>query len=282
MRMRKALLLQLFVLSMAATYARGYEPAGARVQGMGGAGVALPSDVTTVFWNPAGLFFHDGIALDLTFSFEELSWPRNWGFSYLNYSRSGKSGAGFGLYRIEDSWTTEGGDAVAAILSTVYRTPIGLPLGVSFKYINENWADQGRTSYFSGDLGIFLPYGSWLLGACIQSVTRPGSQLFPYRVLLGLSWGLRRGVTAGFQMNVTRWEELDEPDQAELRAGVNLQFSGAFSAQGGWARTVGEEYWTGGIGLRGGGGASLHVAYHYYTKGDCRDRLFLSYSYYLP
>lgn len=257
------------------------EPAGSRIQGMGGAGVAAPFDVATVYWNPAGIYFQNRMGMDFTFSFDELEWPQDWGFSYLNYSRSSKTGAGFGVYRVRDAFTPEGGDAVAALISTVYRTPIGLPVGLSFKYINERWSDEGRKSHWSGDLGLLLPYGPWLLGLCIQSITDPSSHLVPYRILTGLSWRMGDKLTAAAQLSGASWEDFEDIDQAELRTGLDISFSRAFSLQGGWVRTPDEEYWTGGLGLQHERRARLSVAYHWYPEGEHSDRLYVSYSYYL-
>ena len=281
MHMKKKLILPLLILLIPPQSSQAIEPAGSRVQGMGGAGVALPSDVATIFWNPAGLYYHDHLAMDFTFSFEQFGWPQNWSFSYLNFSKSQRRGAAFGLYRMKDLSSPDGGNAVAALLSTVYKTPIGLPVGLSFKYINENWADQGRTSYFSADLGLLLPYNSWLLGFCIQSMTDPNTHLFPYRLLLGLSWKAGRKITAAFQASAESWNDLENPDQAELRSGLEFRLTGAFSLQGGWVRTKAEEYWTGGIMLQNGNRARLSLAYHWYPEVQRNDRSYISYSYYL-
>jgi|GEM_PF-2562809 len=281
--MNKIIVPSLLILMCITGVSQAYEPVNARVQAMGGAGIALPTDVATVFYNPAGLYLQDRIALDLTLGFGEFGWPENWGVSYLKYVRSARTGAGIGLYRIEDSSLPPGGDAVAAILATVYRTPIGIPLGFSFKYINEKWADEDRKGYFSGDLGIVLPYKSWLLGLNFQSFTDPGSRLFPYRVLCGVSQNLGGKITAALQIGVNDWDDLKNLNQAEYRLGLEARFSRALSLAGGWVQdSTKEKYWTGGMGLYSDGGfARLHLAYHWYPQGTGDDRLFLSYNYYL-
>lgn len=256
-----------------------YEPAGVKIQGMGGAGVALPEGAATVYWNPAGLYFNDRIGADLTFGFDDFDYPGSWGLSYLNYSTSERRGAGFGVYRIKKALVSEEGDAVAALLSTVYRTPVGLPLGLSFKYINERWTDQGRKNYFSLDLGFYVPFGGWLWSCSFQSVTSPDSRIFPYRALLGTSWGLQKTMTLILQVAADRWETLENPDQADLRAGLNWLTSKALSIQGGWAKNPAEKYWTGGIDLSNMGYTHLSIAYHWHPEERDRDRLFVGYSY---
>lgn len=259
------------------------EPADARVQAMGGAGVALPSDVATVFFNPAGIYLQDRIALDLTLSFNEWRWPENWAFSYLKYTRSSQMGAGFGVYRREEALLPQGGNAMAAILATAYRTPVGIPVGLSLKYINENWADEGRKGYFSGDAGLIMPYKSFLLGLCFQSFTDPDSRLFPIRVLLGLSQSLDGRITTAVQIGVSDWDDLKDMDQVEYHLGMDVQLSQAFSLAGGWVQTQSDEkYWTGGVGLHSGmGRARLYVTYHWHPAQDWDDRIFVGYSYYL-
>lgn len=274
-------IIPLFFVLVLGSHSFASEPAGSRIQGMGGAGVAVPFDVSTVYWNPAGIYFQNRLGTDFTFSFDELEWPQDWGFSYLNYSRSSKTGAGLGIYRVKETHAPEGGDAVTVLLSTVYRTPIGLPVGLSFKYINERWADEGRKSHWSGDLGLLLPYGSWLLGLCIQSITDPNSHLVPYRILAGISWRMGDMVVAAAQLSGRSWEDFEDIDKAELRAGLDVSFSRAFSLQGGWVRTPDAEYWTGGLGLQHQRRTRLSVAYHWYREDEPSDRLYVSYSYLL-
>lgn len=279
--LRIGLFLSIVFLSITSAI-RAFEPAGTRIQGMGGAGAALPSDAATIFWNPAGLYYRDRIASDFTFSFNELEWPKNWGFSYLNYSRTMHRGAGLGVYRIKDETQPEGGDAVAVLLSTVYPTPIHLPLGLSFKYINERWADEGRKSYFTADVGTLLHPGPMFIGVNFQSATQPNSRIFPYRVLLGASLNLGDKIILSGQGAVHNWDEVENLDQADLRAGLEIQLTRAFSAQGGWAERIGEKYWTGGLGVKDNiGRARLYVAYHWHPDESVDDRIYLSYDYFM-
>ncbi len=251
------------------------------MQAMAGAGVALPMEAVTVFYNPAGIFLQDRIALDMTLGFDDLGLPGSWGISYLKYVQSAKRGAGFGVYRIKDSLPIES-DAIAAILATVYQTPIGLPVGVSFKYISENWNDEGREGYFSGDVGALMPYRGFMLGLNFQSITDPESRLLPYRVLFGASRSFGGKITAAFQLGVDDWDDFKNLDHAEYRLGIELRPSSSFALQGGKVETPDLEYWTAGLGLFANGGlASLHAAYHWYPDLDNYDRFYIGYSYYL-
>ncbi len=280
--MRNSRLITLFLLVAVAGAACASEPAAARVQGMGGAGAALPFEAVTVFYNPAGIYLQDRIALDLTFRFDDIEWPGNWGLSYLKYQRSSGRGAGFGIYRMKTSDSYGSGDAIAALLATVYKTPIGIPVGLSFKYINENWNETGREGYFTSDLGVMKPFGGWIAGLTFQSVTKPGSKIFPYRLLLGISRSLGGKITAAFQTGVDSWDDLKNLHQAEYRFGLELRASKSLTLQGGHVKTTEEDYWTGGFGLVTGGGLTgVYFAYHWYPELDGSDRSFVSYSYYL-
>ncbi len=279
MSVKKLLLMISLVISPGVCHAA--EPAGARVQSMGGAGVAVPAEAATIYWNPAGLFHRDRMALDLTVQMDDLDWPGNWGVSYLNYSRSLRRGAGLGIYRMLAT-PADSGDAIATLVTTVYRTPIGIPLGLSFKYVNENWAEQGRKSYFTGDVGVLLPVGPWLVGANFQSVTQPDSRIFPYRVLVGVGWDYAEKITLTTQAAVYSWQEVEDFDPPDLRAGLGVNLSQAFSLQGGWAQIENEKYWTGGFGLSSNDGrARLYVSYHWHPSGEIDDRYFISYNQYL-
>jgi hypothetical protein len=278
---KKLPLLSLFLLLIIPHIAYPFEAVGSRVQGMGGTGAALPYEAVTVFYNPAGIYLQDRIAFDFSLGFDELNWPGDWSFSYLKYNRTAQQGAGFGLYRTKNAGMHNGGDAVAALISTVWKTPIGLPLGLSFKYINENWNGGDRQHYFTGDAGVVLPYQSWLVGLSVQSFTQPDSKLYSYQVLAGLSRTFGK-ITATLQGNFATWDDLKHFDEAEYRFGVELQMSNQMALRGGRIKTGDCEYWTGGIGLYAGGGlGQINLAYHWFPDGEEDDRFFISYDQYL-
>jgi hypothetical protein len=261
------------------------EPFSARVQGMGGAGVVIPKDATTIFWNPSGLMHHDGLAMDVTLEFESLDWPGNWGVSYLNYNRYTSQGFGLGIYRLKSlpGANTAGGNAVATILTAVYRTPIGIPVGLSFKYLNERWGEEDRRNLFTADAGFLIPLGPWLTGVNFQSVTGPDSHFLPYRVLAGLGWSYRETITLASQIMIHDWGEVENWNgEADLRFGLELAFSRSFSLQGGWAQRPGEKYLTGGLGIASADGRNrINLAYHWHPSGVVDDRVFFSLGYYL-
>lgn len=261
------------------------EPFSARVQGMGGAGVVIPNDATTIFWNPAGLLYQDRIALDVTLEFNQLEWPGNWGISYLNYARTQGQGAGIGLYRLWEPATSAspGGNAVATLLSTVYKTPIGIPVGLTLKYINEKQDQEKRRNLFTLDAGFLAPIGPWLAGLTFQSLTSPDSRFLPYRVLGGLGWNYEGKVALVSQIKVHNWGQVRNwNNEADLRFGLELNFSRAFGLQGGWAQRPGEKYWTGGLGLASSDGRSrINLAYHWHPSGNVDDRLYFSLGFYL-
>jgi len=280
---KKALLLIQFLLLVPLPSAFALEPAGARIQSLGGAGVALPAETAAIYWNPAGIYYQDRLAVDMTLQFDKWEWPGNWGFSYLNYSHSARRGAGLGIYRMfieAPADSLEDSDALATLLSTVYRSPVGLPLGLSLKYVNENWQGEGRKSYFTADVGSMLALGSFHLGANFQSVTQPKSRIYPYQVLLGLSWIWEQKATLACQATVHDWNDLEHLDEADLRAGLEIAPFSVLALQAGWRDVPGEKYWTGGftLGAREGSG-QLHFAYHWHPSGDIDDRFFVGYNY---
>lgn len=274
-------LISLLLLLVTAATARSFEAVSARVQGLGGSGVALPFEAVTVFYNPAGIYLQDRIAFDFSLGFDDLDWPGAWSFSYLKYNKRAQQGAGFGVYRKAIPDSPANGDAVAALISTVWNTPIGIPLGLSLKYINENWDSNNRKHYFTGDAGIVFPYRSTLLCLSVQSFTQPDSKLYSYNVLAGLSRTFGKIILVA-QGNFATWDDLKNLDQAEYRLGAEFLMSNQVALRGGRIQTGTYEYWTGGIGLYASGGlGQINLAYHWFPDGEEDDRFFVSYDQYL-
>jgi hypothetical protein len=283
--MRKIILTAIWMTLLSSGGARAGEPFSARVQGMGGAGVVIPDDATAIFWNPAGLMYQDHIAVDLTLQFDDKDWPANWGVSYLNYNRYRAQGAGLGIYRLKafpQAGSPEG-DVVAALVSTVYRTPIGLPVGLTFKYLNEKWDQDKRRSLFTLDAGFLAPVGSFMVGLNFQSLTGPDSHFLPYRVLAGLGWTHEGKVTLVSQAIIDDWSDVKHLNTAaDLRFGLELALGRSLALQGGWAQRPGEKYWTSGLGFSSGDRRSrINLAYHWHPSGNVDDRLYFSLGYYL-
>ncbi len=261
---------------------QGAEPAGTRIISMGGTGTALPTEAATIYWNPAGLYFFDRLGADFTFQFADFGWPENWGFSYSNYSRSRQSGAGMGIYRqkLESPDSLKFGDAVMVQLASVYLLPLNLPLGLSAKYINENWEDGGRKSYFSMDLGTGYKMGGLYVGASVQSVTQPDSRIFPYRVLGGASFEIGNLATIAVQATASRWSDVEELDPPDWRAGVEIAPSDGYSFQAGRRETADQKFWTMGIGMGSKRALTrLYAGYQLPDGDDGEKSLFVSYVY---
>jgi len=274
--------ISLFSLLAIGLSAQGAEPAGARIISMGGAGVALPTEPATIYWNPAGLYFLNGLASDFTFQFAEFGWPENWGLSYSNYSSSRQHGGGLGIYRqnVESPDTLIFGDAVMVQLASVYSLPLGIPLGLSAKYINENWEDAGRKSYFTMDAGTGYQMGGLYVGASVQSVTQPDSRIFPYRVLAGASFELKNLVTIAAQASAGRWSEVEDLDPPDRRAGIEISPGDGFSFQAGRRETADQKFWTMGFGMGSERSLTkLYVGYQWPADNDGDKSLFVSYVY---
>ena len=272
----------LFSLLVVALPVQGAEPAGTRIVSMGGTGAALPTEAATVYWNPAGLYFFDRLASDFTFQFARFNWPENWGFSYSNYSRSRQSGAGLGVYRqkLESPDTLNFGDAVMVQVASVYMLPLKLPLGFSAKYINENWEDGGRKSYFTMDAGTGLKLGGLYIGASVQSVTQPDSRIYPYRVLGGASFEFGNLATIAVQASASRWLEIEDMDPPDRRAGVEIAPIEGYSFQAGRRETADQKFWTMGFGMGSKQGRTrLYVGYQLPDDEDGEKSLFVSYVY---
>jgi hypothetical protein len=271
-----------FVLLITVRAATAVEPVSARLQGMGGAGVAMASDVGTVYYNPAGLFFHNNIAIDVSLQSEGMDWPQGWGITYLKYTKGQQGGAGFGIYRIIDNSIPEGGNALASQVTTVYKTPVGVPIGLSLRYINEKWADQKRGNYFAADFGLLIPYRGLLLGVNFQNMLRPDSHLFPYHILVGASWSPAVWLSAAVQVSAADGNQLKYMDQTELRSGLELHPFNLLSLMGGYVKYQDIRYWTAGLGISSSSlNTRFFFAYHWYPEGGGDDRLYFTYNYYL-
>ncbi|MFH1862921.1 MAG: hypothetical protein ABH878_08940 [bacterium] len=281
--MRRTLFIWLLALLLTGSAVRANEPASARIQGLAGSGVALCDDPAVVYWNPAGIFYQNRIGLDATFFFEtealDVVPPQNWGISYVNYSPSIRRGSGFGIYRKVDSAVPEGGNATAVVLATVYPTPLGIPMGLSLKYIQEKWAAEGRKHYFTADAGVVLPWEKLRVGFCLQSLPRVNSRLFPHRILFGAYWKMTDFIGFAAQVSLDEWSDFNALDEAQRSIGAEIKPLKWLWVRGGWINNPFADSWCLGISFQDNKAhTQLHLTYR--RNPDATEHnLFISYTY---
>ena len=143
---------------------------GPRAVGMGEAQVAICNDVTSVFWNPAGLARTESQEASFVYSlwFEGIR-LQYFGYAYphptlgtfagsINYLSTGKiegyraDGAKAGEVKAYD---------LSGILSYGRRLPYGIDGGINLKFIQEKLEEESSFA-FGIDIGVIGPLGRWL------------------------------------------------------------------------------------------------------------------------
>ncbi len=162
---------------------------GARQNGMGAAGVAMPDDATGVtWWNPAGLGFSDRAAVDLTYAQLVPGLANDVTYNYLTYVQPTGGWGTFGLGVVFLSYgTSQGSDPTGNPTGTFssnefspaisYGTRL-LPdfsVGASLKYIRIQLApnnQNGVGSTFGLDIaGLYkIPAARLNLGVNVQNL----------------------------------------------------------------------------------------------------------------
>jgi hypothetical protein len=197
MRIRTSWVLALFVAGLIApqsAFSQGtgrsldIQP-GARQNGMGAAGVALPEDATGVtWWNPAGLGFVDRAAVELTYAQLVPGLATDVSYNYGTWVQpvGGWGALGFNLvflsYGVSEGTDPTGvstgqfsSNEFAPQLSYGTRVLPDLSVGATLKYVRLQYApssQRGVGSTFAVDLGGLykIPAAHLNLGVCVQNM----------------------------------------------------------------------------------------------------------------
>lgn len=141
-------------------------PVGARATGMGGTFVAVANDVSTVFWNPAGLSWIQRNELNISYSEWLVNTKHNWiafglklgefdaialSFNQLDFGSeeitTPDEPNGTGQY-----WSA---DDLAITLTYAHNLTDRLSVGGNFKYISQNIYNESATA-FALDVGLLF------------------------------------------------------------------------------------------------------------------------------
>ena len=208
---RMALAVWLLVLvSAVPTFAQVFEAVGSRALGMGGAFVAVASDSSASWWNPAGLA--DGPFVDLAFAraVTERLEPLPGSRDRASWFALGTPPLGVSLYRLritdiaarpttaeaqggrEDrtAGTASGSSSVSQLGVTLLRTVLpGVHAGSTIKYVRgtpEGGKTDGRVDL---DVGVLAVGGPLRLGAVVRNLreeaTSPAPGHLPRQVRFG-------------------------------------------------------------------------------------------------
>jgi outer membrane protein OmpA-like peptidoglycan-associated protein len=202
---------------------------GTRATAMGGAGAVFSNDITSLYWNPAGLghvnhmwleMIHGSLYQDISQEFIGFGMPVAEGqvvaagFNYFSLGNIEKTGItddgriinGLGLVEL----SMMGGNVGYAL-----KTSSGITLGAGFKYFSENLGKWSQTA-MALDLGVQYPFESGLIIAgALQNVgLSVGGYSLPMEVRLG----------AGRPFPIGESQRLNMVAEVELPTGAFSQY----------------------------------------------------------
>lgn len=149
---------------------------GARAMGMGGAFTSIADDVTSIYWNPAGLselkykeslFMHTAYLADIKSEYLAQAQPGKYGgygvsllYLYTTDLRRNESGEEQGSFNNYDSYLS---------LAYSYNLTSNISLGLSSKIISRG-LDTAKANSFGIDIGGLYKRENLRLGAVIQNL----------------------------------------------------------------------------------------------------------------
>lgn len=204
--------------------------AGARYNGMGGIGVGVSGDASSVYWNVAGLSMLEGASLSIMHAI----WFEDIGYTYAGYGQPienvGVIGIGlqylsYGSIKGADDNGVIGSNFSPTDMSMTvgYSSKVGdeVSLGVGVKYISSKIKESG--SAFAGDVGLlYKPMESEMsIGISVQNV---GSEIKYVEEGDSLPMVIRIGGGYNIQEDWLIGLEVTSPNDNSLSVGVGSEY----------------------------------------------------------
>ncbi|MEW6620198.1 MAG: PorV/PorQ family protein [bacterium] len=274
---------------------------GARPQALGGAYTALADDVTSIYWNPAGLarinqpefnFMHnewfEGINYEfvgVAYPVEDLTFATSVTYLYMDEIKEIlRDTQGYGNGRYWETGKLFTAENMALSLAFAQAIEENLFMGVNFKYIYETIEDTSASG-FAVDLGILTkPSNKLGLGFVICNVGPKMKFIkdefaLPLTYRAGISYQLGRNFNISFDIKKIKDEKIDFCAGIESWFGewLALRFSGKTNSDNKLGKFKGlSTGMSAGCGFKLGN--SVLVDYAYAPYGDLGDTHKLSIS----
>lgn len=204
---------------------------GARASAMGGAYTALANDVTSIYWNPAGLaklnrtelnFMHNKWFADINYEFfaaaypiENLTFATSFTYLYMDDIKEvlrDTGGNGNGRYWETGKMFTA--EDMALSVAFAQALAENLFMGANFKYIYESIENESASG-FAMDVGaIFNPSNKLGFGLVVQNIG-PNMKFIkdefalPLTYRAGVAYQLGKNFNLAFDIKKTKDEKLD-------------------------------------------------------------------------
>ncbi len=166
-------------------------PVNAFTAGIGGAAVAVTDNPAAIYWNPSCFGVTEMMEVDFSVAASKLESPGSWSFLIANSSTGGDGRFGMGIIRRHAIKNGEKFRSFQVIFPVAHQFGAGLfPIGVSVKFISENYDDSGWKYGMSFDAGamLVLPTG-FKVGYSAQNLVGGDLRAFRSKSWLGASWG---------------------------------------------------------------------------------------------
>jgi len=235
---------------------------GSRIQGLSGAFIGLADDANAIYYNPAGIFYHEAMSTDVSF------WRTDdgglGGASAMFVNPSNPSGAmmGIGWTGIGLTGSTSAERAGAFVLPTVFSPTKGFPLGLGIKvtYARNQMGDlKWRVT---GDGGTLVPILlSLRVGVVIRNILKTEQLPFPSTLGIGAAWTPISTLHALIDLEGSSFQQIKDGNST-IALGMEFMPIQYLALRGGMRKSSDNTLISGGVELKQySQGSGLGIAY---------------------
>lgn len=217
-------------------------PVNAFTVGIGGAAVAVTDNPGVIFWNPAGFGVSEVVETDFTIASAKLELPASWSFLIAN-SASGGGKFGLAMIRRHSFKNNDEYKSFEMIFPLSHQFKAGMiPVGVSVKFISEQWEGSDWKSGMAFDTGMmFITPTGFKFGLTVKNISGSDLSTFRSQTWAGVSWGGEEyPILVSGQVRAERLRSRKYTTD-NFNVGMNVTlFSWLPEIRTGWVRSAGE------------------------------------------
>ncbi len=253
---------------------------GCRIQALSGAFVGLADDANAVFYNPAGVAYHQILSSDISMWRTDDGQLGGLSIMYINPSSQAGNMVGIGWVGTGLTTATSEERAGAIVLPTLYSPSRGVPIGVGLKAVYGRNASGTFKWKGTVDVGTLVQVMETVrIGAVIRNAYQTKLTAFPTVVRVGGAWKPIPILTMLLDVETDNFQEFWE-GEATWAAGIEAAPVPYATFQAGMQRAGEETLFSVGAETRQNvGGSSIGIGYWFPSDDINRGWFSLGFAY---